>query len=248
MEELHAEGDSPRPDLDPDVPRSRETRAAEHEASSDEDAELFVECPIEGCLEQISLAELEDHVDFHAIEQNEESTSLAAVAAAVDVAPSAAADPEYRSPYSRPEEGVARSDHRHGRERPRSPTSHDGAVDAWKKIFGRKHIKKVKDLESKHIDGRTLRKRLGVRFPHLCQRRLQKHPSKLWNLALADRRCKQKSELGKHAYEHQMPDSLVALLRRGKYTSAEGSLVSLISTFTTDSTTSRSSCYKYAYL
>lgn len=192
MEELHAEGDSPRPDLDPDVPRSRETRAAEHEASSDEDAELFVECPIEGCLEQISLAELEDHVDFHAIEQNEESTSLAAVAAAVDVAPSAAADPEYRSPYSRPEEGVARSDHRHGRERPRSPTSHDGAVDAWKKIFGRKHIKKVKDLESKHIDGRTLRKRLG------------------------------KSELGKHAYEHQMPDSLVALLRRGKYTSAEG--------------------------
>lgn len=191
MEELHAEGDSPRvADLGSDVPRNREARAAEHEASSDEDAELFVECPIEGCLEQISLAELEDHVDFHAIEQNEESTSLAAVAA-VDVAPSVATDPEYRSPYSRPED-VARSNHERELERPRSPTSHDSAVDAWKKIFGRKQIKKLKDLESKQIDGRTLRKRLG------------------------------KSELGKHAYEHQMPDSLVALLRRGKYTSGEG--------------------------
>lgn len=175
MEELHAEGDSPRvADLGSDVPRNREARAAEHEASSDEDAELFVECPIEGCLEQISLAELEDHVDFHAIEQNEESTSLAAVAA-VDVAPSVATDPEYRSPYSRPED-VARSNHERELERPRSPTSHDSAVDAWKKIFGRKQIKKLKDLESKQIDGRTLRKRLGVRL--LSQFNGFKHPLK----------------------------------------------------------------------
>ncbi|KAI1115867.1 peptidase family C78-domain-containing protein [Nemania sp. NC0429] len=190
MEELHAEGDLSPPDLGPGVPGSRETRAAEHEVSSDEDAELFVECPIEGCLEQITLAELENHVDFHAIEQSEEPASLAAVAA-VDVAPSDSTDPEYRSPYSRPE-GVARPDHRHERERPRSPTNHDSTIDAWKKIFGRKQINKIKDLESKQIDGRTLRKRLG------------------------------KSELGKHAYEQQMPNSLVALLKRGKYTSAEG--------------------------
>ncbi|KAI2643474.1 peptidase family C78-domain-containing protein [Xylaria nigripes] len=30
------------------------------------------------------------------------------------------------------------------------------------------------------------------------------------------------AELGKHAYEDQMPDSLVAMLKKGKYTSAEG--------------------------
>lgn len=195
MEELHPEGDFPHvADVGPDVPGDREPRAAKHENSSDEDAELIVECPIEGCLEQISLAELDDHVDFHAIEQNEEPTSLAAAAAvdaAVDAAPSLATDPEYRSPYLRSED-VARSSRERERERPRSPTSHDSTVDAWKKIFGRKQIKKLKDLEGKQIDGRALRKRLG------------------------------KSELGKHAYEQKMPDSLVALLRRGKYTSGEG--------------------------
>ncbi|KAJ8120477.1 hypothetical protein ONZ43_g2823 [Nemania bipapillata] len=198
MEELHAEGVSPfvtDSNLDLDVTRSRIPPAEEQEGSSDDDdAELFVECPIEGCLEQISLAELEDHVDFHTIEQNEESDTDRVIAT-VDVAPSAANGREYRSPYSRTE-GVARSsreyEHEHEHERPRSSTNHGSTIDAWRRIFGRKQAKRAKDLEGRSADGKPLKKRLG------------------------------KSELGKHAYEHKMPDSLVSLLRRGKYTSAEG--------------------------
>ncbi|KAI0873588.1 peptidase family C78-domain-containing protein [Hypoxylon argillaceum] len=191
MEELHAEGASPFiADSNLDVSKSREPRVAEQETSSDDDAELFVECPIEGCLEQIGLAELENHVDFHAIEQNEELAPHDVVAAA-DVVPNAANGREYRSPYSHTED-VARSSREHEHERPRSATNHDGTIDAWKKIFGRKQVRKVKDSETRSGDGRTLKKRLG------------------------------KSELGKHAYEHKMPDSLVTLLKRGKYTSAEG--------------------------
>ncbi|KAI1131944.1 peptidase family C78-domain-containing protein [Nemania abortiva] len=193
MEELHAEGISPFvADLDLDVSRGREPQTVEREVSSgdDDDAQLFVECPIEGCLEQISLAELEDHIDFHAIEQNEEAAPERVVAAA-DVAPIAANAREYRSPYSRPEE-VAQLSHEDRRERTRPSTNHDSAIDAWKKIFSLKHARKVKDLENLSIEGKQPRKRLG------------------------------KSELGKHAYEHKMPDSLVTLLRRGKYTSAEG--------------------------
>ncbi|KAJ8130434.1 hypothetical protein O1611_g3195 [Lasiodiplodia mahajangana] len=196
MEELHAEGLSPFvADLDLDASRGREPQTAEQEVSSSDDADdaqLFVECPIEGCLEQISLAELEDHVDFHAIEQNEETTPDG-VAPAADVAPSNANAREYQSPYARLED-VARSSHRHRREPPQPSTNNDSTIDAWKKIFGRRHARKIESLESRSADGKPSKKRLG------------------------------KSELGKHAYEHHMPDSLVTLLKRGKYTSAEAHL------------------------
>ncbi|KAI1754427.1 peptidase family C78-domain-containing protein [Xylaria castorea] len=194
MEERHAEGPSPfvgDPDLD--VSRGRDdTPATEEDVNSDEDAELFVDCPVDGCLEQISLAELEDHINFHEMEENEEPTIDGDVAAATAVVvPSAENEREYHSPYSRPED-VARSNREHERERARSPTNHDSTVDAWKKIFNRRHARKTKDSEKRPADGKAQRKRLG------------------------------RSELGKHAYENRMPDSLVALLKKGKYTSAEG--------------------------
>ncbi|KAF2969839.1 hypothetical protein GQX73_g3741 [Xylaria multiplex] len=198
MEESHAEGKSPfvaDTDPDPDTSRGKQNQPAERAASGDEDAGLFVECPVEGCLEQISLAELEDHIDLHAMEENEESASDGA-AATVDVAPVAGHKREYQSPYSSPED-AARSNRGYERERARSPANHEGAVDAWKRIFGRRPVRKMVEWEGKSTDGKTLKKRLGV------------------------------SELGKHAYEHQMPDSLVALLRKRKYTSAEGLSMSL---------------------
>ncbi|RWA11147.1 hypothetical protein EKO27_g3963 [Xylaria grammica] len=193
MEESHAEGNSPfvvDADLGPDTSRAREIPPSEPVLSSDEDAGLFVECPIEGCLEQISLAELEDHVDLHAIEENEESASDGGVAIA-NATPIAAQGRGYQSPYSSPED-VARSNREYEHERARAPVNHEGAIDAWKKLFGRRPAGKTVDWESKSADGKTTRKRLGV------------------------------SELGKHAYEQQMPESLVALLRKRKYTSAEG--------------------------
>ncbi|KAI0490742.1 peptidase family C78-domain-containing protein [Xylaria cf. heliscus] len=188
MEEYHAEGTSPfvaDPDLN--VPRGRDgTPATEGDANSDEDAELFVDCPVDGCLEQISLVELEDHINFHGMEENEESAVNGDVAAtAAAVAPNADNGREYHSPYSRPTPES-------GRERAQSPTNHDSTIDAWKKIFNRRQARKTKDSESRPADGKAPRKRLG------------------------------RSELGKHAYENKMPDSLVSLLRKGKYTSSEG--------------------------
>ncbi|KAI1180937.1 peptidase family C78-domain-containing protein [Nemania sp. FL0916] len=196
MEELHAEGNSPPvAGVDPDVPRPSGTKAGEGDISSDEDAEFFVECPVEGCLERISAAELEDHVDFHAIEEIEDSNlgdTTATVVAAAEVATSTVSQREYQSPYSRLGDGAHPARERESSS-PRSPSNHESAIDAWKKIFGRKHIRKMKGLESRPADGtQPSQKRLG------------------------------KSELGKHAYERQMPDSLVALLKREKYTSAEG--------------------------
>ncbi|KAI8945282.1 peptidase family C78-domain-containing protein [Xylaria longipes] len=193
MEEYHSEGRSPFV-ADPylDVPRSRDdTPATEQEGSSDGDAEL-VDCPVEWCLEQISLAELEDHINFHEMEENEEPTIDGDVAAAAAVVASGAGNErEYHSPYSRPED-VARSNREHERGRSRPPTNHDSAVDAWKKIFNRRQARKTEGSESRPAQGNAPRRRLG------------------------------RSELGKHAYENRMPDSLVALLRKGKYTSAEG--------------------------
>ncbi|KAI0434635.1 peptidase family C78-domain-containing protein [Xylaria sp. FL1042] len=213
MEESHSEGKSPFvADHDSDASRAKDKEPAEREANRDEDAGLFVECPIEGCLEQISFAELEDHIDLHAIEENEESASEEAdVATAADVAAVVANGREYRSPYSSPED-VARSNREHARERARSPVNRENTVDAWKKIFSRRSTRKIVDWDNGPGDGKGLRKRLGV------------------------------SELGKHAYENQMPDSLVALLRKRKYTSCEGIIPVLARLLEQNSST------KYAYL
>ncbi|KAI0422128.1 peptidase family C78-domain-containing protein [Xylaria grammica] len=213
MEESHAEGNSPfvvDADLGPDTSRARENPPSEPVLSSDEDAGLFVECPIEGCLEQISLAELEDHVDLHAIEENEESASDGGVAIA-NATPIAAQGRGYQSPYSSPED-VARSNREYEHERARALVNNEGAIDAWKKLFGRRPARKTVDWESKSADGKTTRKRLGV------------------------------SELGKHAYEQQMPESLVALLRKRKYTSAEGIIEALARLLELSAST------EYAYL
>lgn len=175
MEELHPEGSFPIvADLDSDTLRPKDGRAGkQQDANSDEDIENFVECPIEGCLEQIVLAELDEHVGFHAMEENEETASAGANSAA-DVAMGASSERQYRSPYSgagdadRPSREHHHHHHRHHRRRSRSPNG--SAVDAWKKIFSRKQARNSKDLESRPIDEKTPRKRLGVRNPHFQHR------------------------------------------------------------------------------
>ncbi|KAI0810736.1 peptidase family C78-domain-containing protein [Xylaria sp. FL0064] len=213
MEESHSEGKSPFvADQNSDASRPKENQPEEREANRDEDTGLFVECPIEGCLEQISFAELEDHIDLHAIEENEEESASSEVdVATADAALVAANGREYRSPYCHPEDG-ARSNREYARERARSPVNHESTVDAWKKIFSRRPARKPVDWENRADEEKGLRKRLGV------------------------------SELGKHAYENQMPDSLVALLRKRKYTSCEGIIPVLAKLLEQNSST------RYAYL
>ncbi|KAI3323129.1 DUF1671-domain-containing protein [Xylariaceae sp. AK1471] len=207
MEELHAEEQSPfvaDPDLD--VSEDKEGHAPQQEANSDDEDKYFVECPVDGCLEQITLAKLEGHIDFHEMEEYEEHIIPAAA-----VAPSPGDSREYQSPYSYRED-VHRSSREHGRERARSPKTHGSVVKAWKKLLDGQQARKPNNLESESASGHKPRKRLG------------------------------RTELGKHAYEHQMPEWLVKLLKKEKYSSAEGIIPVLARLL------ERSSGTEYAYL
>ncbi|KAI8633122.1 DUF1671-domain-containing protein [Xylariaceae sp. FL1651] len=158
MEEFHAEGKSPFvADTGLGVSRNGENREPKQETSSDDD-ELFTECPIEGCLERITLAELEDHVDFHAIEEHEESSTPTPTA--TDGAPGPDTNRDYRSPYSHRED-APRHTRRHGSGRTRSPKRHESTVEAWKRIFNRPQVRKSHEPEGKSADGHAPRRRLG---------------------------------------------------------------------------------------
>ncbi|KAI0199071.1 peptidase family C78-domain-containing protein [Astrocystis sublimbata] len=200
MEEYHPEGRAPvaaGSHANAHTHRGRDTPTGEDEEDvglSADEAEI-VDCPIEGCFEQISLVELDDHIYLHEVEKNEESTADA-VGDVEDPAPTAfvaKGERDYRSPYSRHNEGAARSSRESARERSRHRSTNEAStVSAWKKIFSRRLDRKGADSEGRVADGKKLRERLGV------------------------------GELGKYAYEKQMPDSLVAMLRKQKYEIAEG--------------------------
>ncbi|KAI1814812.1 DUF1671-domain-containing protein [Poronia punctata] len=227
MEELHPE-DQPLSTTDTGSVRlTRETqpsRGSDPLTDSDDEAQ-FIDCPIEGCLEQITLTEIEDHIDLHAIEEDDdyESTAVANadthnVAAAAEIAtvsdahaaPATEDTRGYQSPYSRREE-VSRPSERHSGRHSRPTKNTESTREAWKKLFG---YKRSHQLSTNKTD-------LGTDAP---QRRLGK------------------SELGKHAYENQMPKALVALLEREKYNSAEGVIPALGRILEQNPTT------RYAYL
>jgi hypothetical protein len=165
MEELHSEAQSPFvADPDPDVSEIKEDHVPQQEADSDEEDEVFVGCPVDGCLEQITLAELEDHIEFHAMEGYDEHTISAATAAVV--AASSADSREYQSPYSRRED-VHRSSREHERQRDRSPKTHGSVVKAWKKLLDGQQARSANNPQTESANGHRSRKRLGVRpFSH----------------------------------------------------------------------------------
>ena len=69
---MHAEGKSPfvADDADDDPRQSIEDQ------SNDEEESIFAECPIEGCGKVITLAELDDHVQFHAAGESASAVDL----------------------------------------------------------------------------------------------------------------------------------------------------------------------------
>ncbi|EMR65501.1 putative peptidase family c78 protein [Eutypa lata UCREL1] len=69
IEKLHSEGKSPFIVDEREEGEEEDPRAAADNASNDEEERMFAECPIDGCGEVITLAELEDHIELHAAEE-----------------------------------------------------------------------------------------------------------------------------------------------------------------------------------
>ncbi|ORY72031.1 peptidase family C78-domain-containing protein [Pseudomassariella vexata] len=187
IETRHAEGKSPFVD---------ETSAATVSEPSPDD-EQYVECPIDGCGEVVTLTELDDHIELHAAEENGAITPEDRETPAKD-----GSRQEYQSPYSQPGNRNTNADSSSSRRKENSTcrrleeTVNDrqgDAIQKWKQIFHMPAVK-VPRTES-HAGGPAQKKRLG------------------------------KAELGKYAHEDKMPQSLVDLLRRdGQVTSSDRDL------------------------
>ncbi|KAL7625460.1 hypothetical protein AAE478_004680 [Parahypoxylon ruwenzoriense] len=123
LETQHAEGKSPFVADEGPMESEGDMSAAEEDQ--------FTECPIDGCGEIITLAELEDHIELHGAEQPEEQPEEHPRVPAPHHGRSrgtASANGGYQSPYS------------HGRNVPRTarvyqPDERLGPVERWKQIF-----------------------------------------------------------------------------------------------------------------
>ncbi|KAI1339015.1 peptidase family C78-domain-containing protein [Xylariaceae sp. FL0016] len=212
MEIYHPEGQSP---FVPFQERSGDAAAgngddAASEANSED--EHFAECPIDGCDEIVTWAELSDHIDFHGAEEQEASESPrgsiithensthvphATVQDGVANSSSHRAtgdEPQYRSPYPSLNRSLNESPGNHNYRKDKTTgfnTGAGGAIERWKALLDMPTGKKLVG-KSPSTNGNSGKKRLG------------------------------KSELGKHAHEEKMPSWLVSLLKKGQYVSSEG--------------------------
>ncbi|KAI1827547.1 peptidase family C78-domain-containing protein [Xylaria intraflava] len=241
MEELHPEGKSPfvaDPDPNPHAARvgHNDTQAPKQATGNNNgDDEPFVQCPVKGCFERISLRELEDHIDLHAIEDNGGSTpekfasnyddndgemfiecpiegcfekiSLAMLEGHMDLH---AIEENDRSTH----DNITAADAApHNVSSTANRTEYRSPYSLPKDVARSTRENEISQAASDKTHQGTIdawKKIFGW-----------KDPSPDSNSTGGKFRLG-KSELGKHAYESQMPESLVALLEKGKYTSSEG--------------------------
>ncbi|KAK8067142.1 hypothetical protein PG997_013889 [Apiospora hydei] len=192
METQHSEGKSPFA-----VDEDQHQEAIKHHDKNDDNVassiehsveeEQFAECPIESCGEVITLAEYDDHIELH----NLEEASGAAAAG---------------SPYPEQEAATASTRSRHGD----GSSKQSNSVQQWKQILqmpdANGHKRRSPEFEAAE---ERPRKRLGVSGPD------DGKPTASLRLKpeLTNRRL-QKAELGKYAHEDRMPDWLVTLLKK----------------------------------
>ena len=210
MEKLHSEGKSPfvvdNGDADP---RQSADNTSDDE---DEEASIFADCPVEGCGEVITLAELEDHIELHAAEESASAGNL-------DSSPARSLGSSSRT---RDESGRSSRNgrRRHAEASPASGNrSHVDSISKWKRILGMpapssssSSSKTRPEASSRSSEVNDLSKRLGVSLSELSP-----VPHEVGYLQDI-----QKADLGRYAHEDRMPDRLVSLLRRGRYISSEG--------------------------
>ncbi|CAJ2507471.1 Uu.00g086570.m01.CDS01 [Anthostomella pinea] len=239
METEHEEGDSPFvAGGDENSPAPSKIAGKEADAiladggdpdMSSEGEGQFAVCPIDACEEIITLAELDEHIEFHAAEEPDpEAASTSAWRERHSHGGATARDSEaasngYRSPYVNSGNVAAGSGYERADDEPRSganggngSASQAKSIESWKQILhmpGSRKAARTRKDGAYEADGESPpRKRLG------------------------------KSELGKYAHENKMPDWLVSMLRKGRYVSAEGVISVLEQLLEQNSTT------QYAYL
>ncbi|KAI0019621.1 peptidase family C78-domain-containing protein [Xylariomycetidae sp. FL0641] len=198
MERQHPEGVSPFiPANHPDP--HREPAAAPKRSSGGsggDDEEQFVACPVEGCGENVMLAELEYHIELHATADDQDAASSSSNAGSPAPGTGRGVERGYRSPYALPPPPPHHAPARQGgKQEGGGGGGGGGAADAWKKILHMpqaRHPNTPQEQQQQPMEGAPPKKRLG------------------------------KSELGKYAHESKMPDWLVTMLKKGGYVSAEG--------------------------
>jgi len=140
IETYHAEGESGFVPVD------------ESEARTSEE-ELYAECPIEGCGEVVEVREMDDHVDFHA--QEEDLDGAATPRASKEKAPQA-------SPPSKSSSSHAHGDSKRSSSRDKGKNAH--AIHKWHQILSmpgkRPHASSASESASTGQPGRS-RRRLG---------------------------------------------------------------------------------------
>ncbi|KAK0635188.1 peptidase family C78-domain-containing protein [Bombardia bombarda] len=219
MDTLHPEGVSPFAAVaDPD--------AADLDANPDsEDDAQYVECPIESCGEALLLAEMEYHLDLHAQEEADVSSTSPKQHGDHHRPPKPTTTP---TPSSTPSSslGAHREGHRHrhsGSPDWRSPSSTQAkAISMWKTIF--------------RIPGSTVA--ASSSFSSSPRHRHAERPAPEGG---SGKRLG-KAQLGRFAHEEQMPEWLVAHLKKGGQKQSEGVIPVLALLLDQCSST------KYAYL
>ncbi|KAK8047626.1 hypothetical protein PG996_015690 [Apiospora saccharicola] len=195
METQHSEGKSPFA-VDEDH-HDHPQEAIKHE-DGDEDASSssvapsveevqFAECPIEGCGEVVTLAEYDDHIELHNLEEAAGDTSSRSASGSPFHQYAANRD-GYQSPYAEQQEPAAAAVVVPPVRRPHRTDGTSGrgnSITAWKQILQMPNATghKRRSPEFEAAEERP-RKRLG------------------------------KAELGRYAHEDKMPDWLVTLLKK----------------------------------
>jgi zinc finger-containing ubiquitin peptidase 1 len=187
METLHAEGDSPF--VVKDDASIAAVLAFEYEQNP-EDSE-YSSCPVEGCGEQLLVAELDSHIELHAAEQDTGDDCG-------HVSKKLKLEPEIETSFDTKLSHALRNigDDDDISESP-SPERQSTAKAKWKSLL------KMPETSPKKVvanASKSVRRRLGVSYSMIF---LSYHVG----LTLH-----QKSELGPHANEAQMPPWLVKLL------------------------------------
>ncbi|KAI1633659.1 peptidase family C78-domain-containing protein [Biscogniauxia mediterranea] len=212
METQHAEGKSPFVVVD-ENPTEGGAGAIDSDASGGGEADQFAECPVDGCEEIVTLAELDDHVEFHAAEAPEAAAASASDWRKTETPPTDGTG--YVSPYHSHGGHVTGASTSTSTTGPGSSPGGGGggdtdttssSVDIWKHFFGMSSSKLSSHDTSSKISSRDTTTSSSLA------------PS----TAVPQRKRLGKAELGKYAHEKQMPDWLVSLLKNGKYVSAEG--------------------------
>ena len=185
METLHAEGDSP-------FIVKEDASVAAVLSYDEEDVIQYAHCPVEGCGEALLLTELESHIEMHGAEEQDTEDDSGPASKKIKLDPGIEASFDTKLSYALRNLG----DDEESTSENSSSERQIAAKSAWKGL-----LKMPETLPKVTASSASGRRRLGVSLSSV--RQLPTHVISMFS---------QKSELGPHANEKQMPSWLVKLL------------------------------------